>query len=412
MICFQQTIFDNLICIHESGSWICDCFQQTSLTTILCKQIPFLIVIDLLSTNDLWQHKSILKDGLTVVICFQQTIFDNNIHNFTALRHVVICFQQTIFDNRALVDLYFPIRCDLLSTNDLWQRKGRSLNCRVVILLSTNDLWQQTHTEHKPKTGCDLLSTNDLWQQPSQKMKKPNKLWFAFNKRSLTTYWCIGLSAFRLWFAFNKRSLTTRHRYSYQRLPLWFYFQQTIFDNYRRWQNHLHHVVICFQQTIFDNFVIKQQRLMSCDLLNKRSLTTYYSAKTITVVICFQQNDLWQLNHTVIGLLVGLWFAFNKRSLTTLWSWGRSDNKLWFAFNKRLWQQITVVELWVIVVICFPTNDLWQPSSTNTLIFKGCDLLSTNDLWQPNIAQVVEEISCDLLSTNDLWQQYGNRMWE
>ncbi len=34
-----------------------------------------------------------------VVICFQQTIFDNNAREEDAGAAVVICFQQTIFDN-------------------------------------------------------------------------------------------------------------------------------------------------------------------------------------------------------------------------------------------------------------------------------------------------------------------------
>ncbi len=42
-----------------------------------------------------------LSEVTTVVICFQQTIFDNFTLTFYLENAVVICFQQTIFDNGA-----------------------------------------------------------------------------------------------------------------------------------------------------------------------------------------------------------------------------------------------------------------------------------------------------------------------
>jgi len=43
------------------------------------RQLPATQSCDLLSTNDLWQPSSQVADTKMVVICFQQTIFDNSL---------------------------------------------------------------------------------------------------------------------------------------------------------------------------------------------------------------------------------------------------------------------------------------------------------------------------------------------
>ena len=119
-----------------------------------------------------------------------------------------------------------------------------------------------------------------------------------------------------LWFAFNKRSLTSR--------KFW------------------------------------QWLVMSCDLLSTNDLwhQAKYPSKTNEVVICFQQT-IFDITNPPLTHKTVLWFAFNKRSLTST-----KDN-------------------------------LWNANS--------CDLLSTNDLWHRYLPILTSRNSCDLLSTNDLW---------
>ena len=141
-------------------------------------------------------------------------------------------------------------------------------------------------------------------------------LWFAFNKRSLTSTSSTSRGVIKLWFAFNKRSLTS-----------------------------------IAQRITTGN---------CCDLLSTNDLWHLHNAEYCSsrVVICFQQT-IFDINQTDVVNSTRLWFAFNKRSLTST-----------------------------------PVQYITVPS---------CDLLSTNDLWHHHQHYHQELGSCDLLSTNDLW---------
>ena len=189
---------------------------------------------------------------------------------------------------------------------------------------------------------CDLLSTNDLWQRASSNNKITTKLWFCFQQTIFDNNVQQNTTVIGLWFAFNKRSLTTPPA-----------------------QPSTAKVVICFQQTIFDNWI-------------------HWRNQPGLVVIWLSTNDLWQpvdapttvsmyslwfgFQQTIFGQRSAcwakanvLWFAFNKRSLTTLQQWLSTRSRLWFAFNKRsLTTSCTHKEGLGLFVICFSTNDLWQ----------------------------------------------------
>ena len=143
VICFQQTIFDNLVASSQ----------------VIC------ISCDLLSTNDLWQPLKGFPLPFLVVICFQQTIFDNSFQDAFCLMWVVICFQQTIFDNKCkqMEGVFSVVICFQQTIFDNSNR-FRNWFREVVICFSTNDLWQRSLSIHRAVASCDLLSTNDLWQ--------------------------------------------------------------------------------------------------------------------------------------------------------------------------------------------------------------------------------------------------------
>ena len=145
-------------------------FNKRSLTTHSNCHPIFSRVVICFSTNDLWQQLNTGFDTLnvSVVICFQQTIFDNQFNVvIRAFGRLWFAFQQTIFDNQFI-----------------------------------------------------------------QHRASQNQLWFAFNKRSLTTKRRQTKSTpMRLWFVFNKRSLTTKLIRNDKMGMVVICFSTNVFDN-------------------------------------------------------------------------------------------------------------------------------------------------------------------------------------
>ena len=226
-------------------------FNKRSLTTYRNQTFH---ACDLLSTNDLLDNNfPETQQRGRVVICFQQTIFDNQSFRDYNTLVVGFCFQQTIFDN-----MVWLLKWALLSQIYFQQ---------TIFDNASNGM-------RRGRMRCDLLSTNDLWQQGI----------FIASFR-----WVPGL-----WFAFQQNDLDNRQTSSNMGLiGFVICFQQTIFDNVSRHSNQWNGLVICFQQTIFDNILVDTcawRLIVICFQQTIFDNNDTWTNRKRPVVICFQQT--------------------------------------------------------------------------------------------------------------------------